>query len=183
MRCAELSQATGYGAAVPTTSLIGRLRALAARLWREVAAFGLVGALAFVVDMGGYNLLVFGLPGPGDGPMHGIPGRASVTATAIATLFSWVGNRYLTYRDQRRDKAHHELMLFLLFNAIALVITFACLYLSRYALDQHSQLADNVARFVGIGLGTVFRFLTYRRWVFAGKAAEDDELTEHTHVV
>ena len=31
-----------------------------------------------------------------------------------------------------------------------------------------SRLADNIATVVGIGLGTLFRFWAYRRWVFAG---------------
>lgn len=163
-------------------SLIDRSRALVARLWREVAAFGLVGALAFVVDMGGYNVLVHGLWSV-SGPMASAPGRASIVSSAVATLFSWVGNRFFTYRHQRRDKAHQEIVLFLFFNAIALVITFACLYFSRYALGLHSALADNAARFVGIALGTLFRFVTYRRWVFVGRTTPDAELSDATHVV
>ncbi|GGO99144.1 hypothetical protein GCM10012280_64940 [Wenjunlia tyrosinilytica] len=44
-------------------------------IWREVTKFGIVGALAFVVDNGGYNLRVFGLPGAGGGPMRSAPFR------------------------------------------------------------------------------------------------------------
>ncbi|MEH0626191.1 hypothetical protein [Streptomyces stelliscabiei] len=40
-------------------------------VWREAAKFGVVGALAFVVDNGGYNLLVFGLPGGTEGGVMG----------------------------------------------------------------------------------------------------------------
>ena len=48
-------------------------------MWREAAKFGVVGALAFVVDNGGYNLLVFGLPGGAQGgPMDTYPVQASV---------------------------------------------------------------------------------------------------------
>ena len=39
-------------------------------------------------------------------------------------------------------------------------------------LDLHSQLADNVTNIVGIGIGTLFRFWAYRKFVFAGDLAE-----------
>ena len=38
------------------------------------------------------------------------------------------------------------------------------------ALDLHTQLADNITNIVGIGIGTLFRFWTYRKFVFAGDA-------------
>ena len=37
-------------------------------------------------------------------------------------------------------------------------------------LDLHTQLTDNVTNIVGIGIGTLFRFWTYRKFVFAGDA-------------
>ncbi|MSW42688.1 MAG: GtrA family protein, partial [Actinobacteria bacterium] len=42
-----------------------------------------------------------------------------------------------------------------------------------------SPLADNVsANVIGLGLGTIFRFWSYRRWVFPEVvSAEADELT------
>ena len=52
----------------------------------------------------------------------------------------------------------------------------ACLGLSHYFLDLRSPLADNIsAKVVGIGLGTLFRFWAYRRFVFS-----KDELLEDT---
>ena len=48
---------------------------------------------------------------------------ASVVATGAATILSWVGNRYWTYRHQRRSNAGHELGLFLVVNVIGIVIT------------------------------------------------------------
>ncbi|WP_407549991.1 GtrA family protein [Streptomyces sp. Pv4-95] len=135
-------------------------------IWREAAKFGIVGALAFVLDNGGYNLLVFGLPGGGDGPMAAAPVQASVLATGAATIFSWVGNRYWTYRHQRREKVSQELTLFLIVNVIGLVITAGTVFLSRHLIGLDSALADNVARIFGWVLATLFRFVTYRRYVF-----------------
>lgn len=149
-------------------TLLQRLTGLARRLWRELLAFGTVGLGAFIVDTGSYNLLVFGPVGPTDGFLAHKPTTASIVATILGTIFSWLGNRHWTYRHQRRAHVGHEAALFVLFNAIALVITAGFLYLSRYGLGLHGIAWDNLARFVGIGIGTIFRFLTYRRFVFTG---------------
>jgi putative flippase GtrA len=136
-------------------------------VWREAAKFGVVGALAFVVDNGGYNLLVFGLPGGAQGGvMQSAPVQASVLATGAAALFSWVGNRYWTYRHQHREKVTHELALFLVANGVGLVITAGTVFASRHLLGLDSALSDNTARILGWVLATLFRFYAYRRYVF-----------------
>lgn len=144
-----------------------RVRDAVRAVWREAAKFGIVGALAFVVDNGGYNLLVFGLPGgAGGGPMGTTPVLASVLATGAATLFSWVGNRYWTYRRQRRDSMTQELALFLFVNVVGVAVTAGTVFLARHPLGLESALSDNVARIFGWVLATLFRFYTYRRYVF-----------------
>ncbi|MET9761504.1 GtrA family protein [Streptomyces sp. NPDC006372] len=136
-------------------------------IWREAAKFSVVGALAFVVDNGGYNLLVFGLPGgAGGGPMSASPVQASVLATSAAALFSWAGNRYWTYRRQHREKMARELALFLVANGVGLAITAGTVFASRHLLGLDSALSDNTARILGWVLATLFRFYAYRRYVF-----------------
>ncbi|MFD8223285.1 GtrA family protein [Streptomyces massasporeus] len=136
-------------------------------IWREAAKFGVVGALAFVVDNGGYNLLVFGLPGGAEGGvMRTAPVQASVIATTAAALFSWVGNRYWTYRGRHREKVTRELLLFLVANGVGLAITAGTVYASRHLLGLDSPLSDNTARILGWVLATLFRFYAYRRYVF-----------------
>ncbi|MFE1248773.1 GtrA family protein [Streptomyces sp. NPDC058766] len=154
--------------ASPTRSVRDAVRGV----WREAAKFGAIGALAFVVDNGGYNLLVFGLPGEsGDGVMRAAPVQASVLATAAAALFGWVGNRYWTYRRQHRADMARELALFLVANGVGLVITAGTVFASRQLLGLDSALSDNTARIVGWVLATLFRFHTYRRYVFAAAPA------------
>jgi putative flippase GtrA len=52
-------------------------------------------------------------------------------------------------------------------NGVGLLISLACLAISHYALGFTSTLADNIAaNVIGLGLGTAFRFWSYRRWVF-----------------
>ena len=156
-------------------SLLDRARAAIDVLVREMLKFGLVGAVAFVIDLGGYNLLVFGphlLGIVGEGNTSGVlsekPLTARIISASLATLVAWLGNRLWTFRHRRNRQAGHELALFVFFNVVAMVIAVVCLGFSRYVLDLHSQLADNITNVVGIGLGTLFRFWAYRRFVFAG---------------
>jgi len=61
---------------------------------------------------------------------------------------------------------------------IGLGIGLGCLWISHYALGLTSPLADNIsANVVGLGLGTLFRFWSYRKWVFR----EELELDEADH--
>lgn len=135
--------------------------------------FGVVGAVAFVIDLGGYNLLVFG-PGKIFGSENlDKPLTARVISATAATLVAWIGNRLWTFRHRRNRQATHELALFVFFNVVAMVISVLCLGLSRYVFGLHTQLTDNITNIFGIGLGTLFRFWSYRKFVFAGTLDED----------
>jgi len=160
-------------------SLLDRARGALDVLVREMLKFGVVGAVAFVIDLGGYNLLVFGphlmgLLGEGQtaGALQDKPLTARVITATLATLVAWLGNRLWTFRHRRNRQATHELALFVFFNVVAMVIAVACLGVSRYVFDLHTQLADNVTNIFGIALGTLFRFWSYRRYVFAGNFEE-----------
>lgn len=130
---------------------------------RELVKFGLVGAVAFVVDVGGFNLLraVEG------GPLADKPVTAKILSATAATLVAWAGNRWWTFRHRRHPAVARELVLFLVMNGAAMAISVLCLALSHYGLGLRSPLADNVsANVVGVALGTAFRFHAYRTWVF-----------------
>lgn len=158
--------------------LLDRIRGALDVLVREAAKFGAVGLVAFITDTVLYNVLVFGvLGGDGTGPMHDIPLRAKIVATSVAMVVAWLGNRYWTFRHRRRTAMAHEFALYVWFNIIGLAIAIACLGFSRYVLDLHSQLADNISgNGVGLVLGTLFRFWAYRTYVFKGDALADIEI-------
>jgi len=162
----------GYARWVLTNglALLSRAREALDVLVREMLKFGVVGAVAFVIDLGGYNLLVFG---PNLLGLNGKPLTARIISATVSTLVAWVGNRLWTFRHRRSREAGHELALYLSFNVIAMVISVACLGISRYGFGLHTQLADNVTNIIGIVLGTLFRFWSYRKWVFAGSLDED----------
>ena len=137
---------------------------------RELAKFGSVGAVAYVVDLGLFNLLSFG---PGEVLGHK-PLTAKIVSVAVATLVAWVGNRYWTFSARRTQARGRELAAFVVVNVGGMLIAVGCLAISTYALGLTSPLAKNIsANVVGLALGTAFRYVAYRRLVFTGDRAED----------
>lgn len=134
------------------------------RLVHEASKFLTVGGIAYIVDVGIFNILRFA----GDvAPLASKPLTAKVISTLVATLVSYLGNKTWTYGHRTGRDWKKELLLFGGFNAIALFLAVGCLWFSHYVLNLKSPLADNIsANVIGIGLGTIFRFLTYRKWVF-----------------
>jgi putative flippase GtrA len=136
-------------------------------LVHEVMKFGVVGAVAFVVDLGVFYIL------RAEVDLQVI--RSKVIATAIATTVAYFGNRHWTYRHRDRSGLGREYTLFFLFNGIGLAIGAACLAISHYVLGYRSPQADMIVNVFGIGLGTLFRFWSYRKWVFRQIAAPKAE--------
>lgn len=133
----------------------------------ELMRFGSVGAVAFVVDAGLFNLLILG---PGE-LLAAKPLTAKVVSATVATVVAWLGSRYWTFPGRRRRPVVSELVGFVLVNLGGMAIAVACLAVSRYVLGLTSPLADNVAaNGVGLVLGTTFRYLAYRWLVFPGPA-------------
>lgn len=133
----------------------------------ELVRFGFVGGLAFVVDAGLFNLLRFG---PGELLGHK-PLTAKVVSVAVATVVAWLGNRYWTFAARRTGNRRREFVAFAVANVIGMAIAVCCLAFSHYVLGLTSPLADNIAaNVVGLVLGTIFRYLAYRFFVFTGAA-------------
>ncbi|MFF3325472.1 GtrA family protein [Streptomyces sp. NPDC002889] len=134
------------------------LRDQLSRLLREVAKFGAVGGAGLLVNLGVFNLVRHTT----DIPVV----RASVLATVVAIAFNYVGFRYFTYRDRDKSGRTKELTLFLLFSVVGLVIENGILYAATYGFGWDSRLQSNIFKFLGIGIATMFRFWSYRTWVF-----------------
>ncbi len=127
-------------------------------LVRELMKFGVVGGVAFVVDVGLFNLLLHTT----DKPL-----TSKALSTVAATTVAYAGNRSWTFRRRSRSSVRREYVLFFLLNGVGLAIALACLAISHYLLGFTSRLADNIAaNVVGLALGTTFRFWSYRKWVF-----------------
>jgi putative flippase GtrA len=126
-------------------------------LIREGARFGIVGAVGFVVTDGGTNLL----RNPLDGWL-----KANVIATVAGMIVTYLGSRYWTFRHRERGAMGRETVLFFVLNGIGLGIQLVCLGIAKYAFGLDDKFSLNVALLLGICLGTLFRFWSYRKWVW-----------------
>jgi putative flippase GtrA len=130
---------------------------------REAAKFGAVGAFNTVLDFAVLNLLVL---------VAGLPElRSKVAATVVAATSSYVMNRYWTFRHRENQAVRREYLLFFGLNAAALVMSLAILGTVRYGFDLEGALYLNLANVVAIALGTLFRFWSYRRFVWLAPQA------------
>jgi putative flippase GtrA len=138
-------------------------------LVHEVAKFASVGAVAYIIDFGLFNILRFA---GGQGPLYDRPLTAKVVSVVAATTFAYFANRHWTWKDRERTGLAREYTLFFLINGVALVLSVGVLWISHYVLGFTSPLADNIsANVIGLALGTMFRFFAYRRWVFPESSA------------
>lgn len=130
------------------------------KVLRRLGSFSLVGTVAFLVDIGLFNLLSATV-------LQDNPITSKVVSVAVATTISWLGSRYLTFRRTRGRSVTAETVLFGLTNLVGLAIAAGCLYVSHYLLGFDSQFADNVSgNVIGVLLGNVFRYFAYRYVVF-----------------
>ena len=149
-------------------SLHGRVE----HLLHELAKFGVVGAVAFVVDVGTFNVLR-------TGPFDDRVLTAKIISTILATTVAFFGNRQWTFKHRERASLRREYVLFFVLNGVGLAISLSFLAFSHYVLDLTSPLADNIsANLIGMGFATVFRFWSYRRWVFTAPAPVPPAETE-----
>ncbi|GLW05417.1 hypothetical protein Misp01_05470 [Microtetraspora sp. NBRC 13810] len=149
--------------------LLRRAQQRFAVLFHELAKFGVIGAVAFVIDFGVTNWARYGLD---LGPMI-----SKVIATVIAATFAYLGNRFWTWRHREQNGMAREYILFFVLNGIGLLISLLVIGFVSYTLNLHDPLSYNIALIIGTGLGTLFRFWSYKKWVFL-EPALPDTLTE-----
>jgi putative flippase GtrA len=127
-------------------------------LIEELGAFGVVGVLCFLLDVGLFQLLYAHL------------GVGAVTAKLLATLVSmsvaFLGHRYWSFSRRARTGLRREYLLFAAVNAVTLLIGLGIVAVVRYPMDQDGALVLQAANVGSIVLGTVIRYLSYRQWVF-----------------
>jgi putative flippase GtrA len=130
--------------------------------WRhlvhELAKFGIVGAINTVLDFGLANLLYLGLGWPSLG--------AKTTSVAVAATSSYFMNRHWTFRHRARTGLRREYSLFFMLNGVGLLIADACIVVVEQGFGKSGALWFNIAQLAGLALGMVFRFTTYKRYVF-----------------
>ena len=129
-------------------SLVDHIRGSWRILVKEIAAFGVVGAVGFVIDLTLFNLFF------NDGQLV-----AKSISTTVATAVTYVGNRNLSFSHRARSKLHREAGYFFLINLIALLGALVVIAIFSYPLHYKHHV-------VAMNLGTIFRFWAYKRFVF-----------------
>ncbi|MER7708033.1 GtrA family protein [Kitasatospora sp. NPDC097605] len=135
-------------------SLAQKLRGLSG----EAVKFGLVGLSGVVVNFAVFWVCLNGL--------HLASLRSNIAATLVAIATNYLGYRYWLYRDRDAASRKREITLFLVFSGAGMLIETGVLGFSVYVLGLSSHFQQLAAKVLGLGLGTVFRFISYRTWVF-----------------
>lgn len=155
----------------PATGLRARFGTPEFRRWFvELVRFVVVGGASFVIDLGLFNLLVYG---PGH-LLGAKPLTAKIISVVVATLASWIGNRHWTFSEKRTEQRGRELLTYGILNAVGALIPVGTLAISRYMLHLAGPLEDNAATVIGIAIATIFRYVGYKLWVFTGSGKTEE---------
>ena len=152
-------------------SLYARFRVLI----HEVAKFGVVGSLAFVITVILFNAFHYGA---------GLSWILStILANLLATVFAFLGNKFWAFRHRKGNHPARETILFFFFNGVGILITAGVVAAAQDGLGLKDTFSLNVANVIGIGLATLVRLYCYRRWVFLyadGEAPAAEQLEPET---
>ena len=130
----------------------------------ELVKFGIVGGLGTIIDLGGAAVL--------HSVYHVGPLESKALSITAATIFTYLGSRFWTFRHRENQPVHREALLFVALNVVGLVLAELVIAFTTYGLGLKGPLAYNAASFIGTGLGTVFRWYAYRKWVFLAPAQQ-----------
>jgi putative flippase GtrA len=134
--------------------LLERYRALTG----EAIRFLIVGGTAFGLTVGGTDALH---QGAGLGPL-----LANALANVAAACFAFAAHKYWTFRHRPEGGRSREFVYFFILNAAGLAVQQLFIWFTRDVLDETGVIALNIALVAGIGVATLFRFWSYRKWVF-----------------
>jgi putative flippase GtrA len=132
----------------------------------ELIRFCVVGGLGSVVDLGGAALL--------HGKYHVEPLAAKAISTSAATVLTYLGSRFWTFKHRENQELKREAVLFIVLNLAGLLIAEVVVGFVTYVMGQHGQLQYNIASFLGTGLATIFRYFAYKKWVFLAPGKEPE---------
>jgi putative flippase GtrA len=125
-------------------------------LLKELTAFGVIGAFALVIDVGVFTWLA----------PHGAL-KAKAISTTLSTTFAYIGNRHLSFSHRARTGLARETSFFFGINLITLIFSELVIALFVYPLGySHGSRTVFVVNLGTIAIGTVFRFWSYKRFVF-----------------
>jgi putative flippase GtrA len=132
---------------------------------KELSAFGVVGGVCLLLDLGLFQLLYAEV---------GVDAvLAKLIAAVVSTTAAFLGHRFWSFSHRTHTQLHRDYVRFALVNVVTLLLSLAIVAFVRYPLGQESALVLQIANVASIGIGTVIRFLVYRAWVFPARAEQE----------
>jgi putative flippase GtrA len=138
----------------------------------ELAKFCVVGGIGTVIDLGGAGVL--------HSKYHVEPLAAKAISVTVATAFTYLGARFWTFKHRENQSVQREAVLFFVLNIAGLLIAEAVIGLVTYVMGLRGALEYNAASVIGTGLGTIFRFYAYRKWVFLAPSEQPADIPADT---
>jgi putative flippase GtrA len=128
---------------------------------KELGAFGVVGGISFLLDVGLFQLLYANV---------GLEAAlAKLLATAVAMSAAFAGHRYWSFSHRARTGLGREYVRFTVINGATLLLGVLTIVVVRHPLHQESALVLQIANIGAIAVGTMIRFVCYRAWVFPAR--------------
>lgn len=145
----------------------------------ELIKFAIVGGTTMVVDLAIFYSLSLSI-------LEQKPVVAKVFSGVVATILSYVLNREWSFKHRGGRERHHEALLFFTISGIGVVIAAAPLWIANNVFDVRSSVSfttlvvvDFVLNYIiGNLLQMVFRFWSFRRWVFPEETAKHEVIDE-----
>lgn len=132
-------------------------------LVHEVAKFGVVGIIGAIVQFGIQT------------PLHLKLGVGAITSQFIAIVVAigvtYVGNRYWAFKHRKTDNVARESITFFVLSGIGTAIQLGITGLGTYGLGLKDGVSYSLITVVGIGIATLFRLYSYRKFVFLAQPA------------
>jgi putative flippase GtrA len=134
----------------------------------EGAKFLVVGAIGTIVTFGFANAL-----------RHSVGEYGAITiATIIATVVTYLGNGYWAFKNRKGQGTARDSVIFFVLNGVGLLIYYLCIWLFKDVAGLKGSLWYNFELVLGTGLGTLFRFWSYRKWVWVAVDAPEPSVAE-----
>ena len=133
-------------------------------LVKELSAFGVVGAVSFLIDVSVFQFLIT------QTEIGAVTSK--LLAALVSTTTAFLGHRFWSFSHRSHTQLHRDYVRFAVVNGGTLLLSLAIVAFVRYPLGQESALVLQAANVTSIAIGTVIRFLVYRAWVFPARVPE-----------
>lgn len=127
-------------------------------LVKELSVFGVVGALNLLLDLAVFQIAYVAMD---FGPV-----TAKLIATLVSTTSAYLMHRYWSFAHRARTGVRREYVVFALINGLTLVLSLGMVSLVHNGFGVTGILILQVVNLFSIAVGTVIRYLAYKRWVF-----------------